>query len=77
MDLPFLLNVQELMNQAEVATSVWNTDGFNNSEDTIKYTVQFRLICHPCDAVTRLTKFSFRHLDFEGVTRSGFRQVSD
>ena len=30
-----------------------------------------------CDSVTRLTKFSFRHLAFEGVTRTGFRQVSD
>src|ERR1700690_2536031 len=35
-----------------------------------KVTVQFRLIRHPCDTVTRLTKFSFGHLAFEGVTRS-------
>ena len=33
MDLLSLSNVQELMNQAEVATSVWDTDDFNNSED--------------------------------------------
>ena len=40
-------------------------------------TVQFRSIRRPCDSVTRLTKFSFRHLAFEGGTRTGFRQVSD
>jgi hypothetical protein len=33
MDLPSLSNIQELMNQAEVAISVWDTDDFNNSED--------------------------------------------
>ena len=33
MDLPSLSNIRELMNQAEVAISVWDTDDFNDSED--------------------------------------------
>jgi len=38
-------------------------------------TVQFRSIRHPCNTVTRLTKFSFRHVALEAVTGSKFRQV--
>jgi hypothetical protein len=41
------------------------------------YTVQFRSIHRPCDTMTQVMKFSFRHLPFEGVTRSELCQVSD
>ena len=40
-------------------------------------TVQFRSIRRPCDTVTSLTKWKFRHLAFGGVTRTRFRQVLD
>ena len=48
----------------------------STSGKQIRYTVQFRSICHPYVTVTHLTKFSFRHLARRAVTRSKFRQMA-
>ena len=61
----------------EIKSSSSEDTSSNSGEKDGIDTVQFQSIHRPCDTMTRLTKFSFRHLAFGGVTRSRFRQVSD
>jgi hypothetical protein len=75
-----LSNVQEQLNQVEGVTSIWNNNGFENSEDVCcgcaTYgTVEFQSNCCPFVTVTCLTKFLFRHLAWRTVTVLKFCQT--